>query len=437
MAIPQEPLEDHINRLRGKAHGNSISSTNIRGDCDRAREQLGAGHKLYQSSLVFYVRGESDKDLESQILDLTTQLATVHLKPVDPEDEVASLNTYLRWLPMNFDPELDKKNRWYTQFNYVQHLANLAPFFGRTRGTGHPGMSFFNRGGETFSFDPLNLDDRQANAHALFFGPTGAGKSATLNGALSQVMAIHRPRLFVIEKGNSFGLLGEYFQRKGMSVNRVKLAPGSGVSLAPFYEAHRLLESEEEAKRHHRDMADDGDEASLADAPDALVDEADDNDERNLLGEMGITARLMITGGDPKEEALFRRSDQRMVRDAIYRAAHRAVAEGRQCLTEDVRAGFQEIARDETTPERGRQRAYEMGEALGLFVDGFDGEVFNREGTPWPECDVTIIDLAHYADGGYDAQLALAVISITNVITALAEREQYSGRPIVQVIDEC
>jgi len=87
--------------------------------------------------------------------------------------------------------------------------------------------------------------------------------------------------------------------------------------------------------------------------------------------------------------------------------------------------------------QREFRRAYDMGEAMGLFCDGFDGEVFSRPGSAWPECDVTIIDLAHFAREGYEAQLALAVLSVTNMITNLAERDLYSGRPIVQVIDEC
>ena len=78
-----------------------------------------------------------------------------------------------------------------------------------------PGFSFFNRGGDTLTFDPLNKLDRTQNAHLLLFGPTGAGKSATLCAALSQLMAVHRPRLFIAEAGNSFGLLADFFAASG------------------------------------------------------------------------------------------------------------------------------------------------------------------------------------------------------------------------------
>src|SRR3546814_10653391 len=51
----------------------------------------------------------------------------------------------------------------------------------------------FNRGGGPITFDPLNRLDRQMNAHLFLFGPTGSGKSATLNNLLNQVTAIYRP----------------------------------------------------------------------------------------------------------------------------------------------------------------------------------------------------------------------------------------------------
>ena len=77
-----------------------------------------------------------------------------------------------------------------------------------------------------------------------------------------------------------------------------------------------------------------------------------------------------------------------------------------------------------------------MAEAMDIFCMGSDGDIFNREGTPWPEADITIVDLATYALEGYNAQLSIAYISLLNTINNLAERDQYKGRPIVKLTDE-
>jgi hypothetical protein len=66
----------------------------------------------------------------------------------------------------------------------------------------------------------------------------------------------------------------------------------------------------------------------------------------------------------------------------------------------------------------------------------FEAELFNREGCLWPEVDVTLIDLGHLAREGYEAQMALTMVSLTNAINNIAERDQYSGRDIVFTVDE-
>ncbi|MDN5485960.1 MAG: conjugative transfer ATPase, partial [Pseudomonas sp.] len=273
------------------------------------------------------------------------------------------------------------------------------------------------------SFDPLSRLDRAMNGHLLLFGPTGAGKSATLVTLLMQVMAVYRPRLYIVEAGNSFGLQGDYFATQGLSVNKVQLKPGASVSLAPFADAWRLVEQPDQV-------------ASLS------IDELDDEavasreDQRDVLGELEITARLMITGGEAKEEARLSRADRSLIRECILDAAQTCVAAGRQVLTRDVRDALLHVAADTHLPEKRRERAQEMGESIDLFCQGFEGELFDREGTPWPESDVTIVDLATYAREGYEAQMSISYISLMNTVNNLAERDQYLGRPIVMVTDE-
>lgn len=426
---PQDTLENDFNKLSKNAVGENTESGRVRQDVAQVKEYLGNRHKLYRAGITFLLRAGDLTTLNHKRVDLTNVLLGAGLQPVRPEFDVAPLNTYLRALPMCFNPETDKKH-WYTRLTWVQHLAGLLPVTGRETGTGNPGMSFFNRGGDTLTVDPLNKHDRSQNAHMLYFGPTGAGKSATLCATLSQLMAIHRPRLFIAEAGNSFGLLADYFESQGLSVNKVSIKPGSGVSLPPFSYAHKLVEDALTTLALDEN-----------DLPDIDADDDDDDDKRDYLGEMEISARMMITGGDAKEEHELKRADRAMIREALLMAARQTYDEGRQMLPADLQKALYTLSKDEGSDIRNEQRrakAAEMAESLGMFTQAgsFEAELFNREGSLWPEADVTLIDLGHLAREGYEAQMALTMVSLTNTINNIAERDQYSERDIVFAVDE-
>jgi len=427
VATPQDVLEAHLNHLSKKSVGETLASEQTRRDVQEARGLIGSAHKLYRGALAFYLRGHDLTQLDARGLQLVNAMLNAGLHPVREEDEVAPLNSYLRWLPCVFDPAADKR-QWYTQLMFAQHAANLAPVWGRSQGTGHPGITLFNRGGGPVTFDPLNRLDRQMNAHLFLFGPTGAGKSGTLNNLLNQVTAIYRPRIFIVEAGNSFGLFGDFAARLGLTVHRVKLAPGSGVSLAPFADAHRLVDMPSEVQTLDADALDeDRDQAPQT---------ADADEQRDVLGELEITARLMITGGEDKEEARMTRADRSLIRQCILDAAQRCATDQRTVLTRDVRDALRERARDSALPETRRVRLLEMADAMDIFCQGVDGEMFDRPGTPWPEADITIVDLATFAREGYSAQLSIAYISLINTVNNIAERDQFLGRPIICSTDE-
>ncbi|MBX9242940.1 conjugative transfer ATPase, partial [Klebsiella pneumoniae] len=103
------------------------------------------------------------------------------------------------------------------------------------------------------------------------------------------------------------------------TVNKISLRPGSGVTLPLFSDAWRLVEQ------------------AVTDAEPPEDEESDGDDQRDMLGEMEITARLMITGGEAKEDARLTRPDRAMIRQAIIAAAHTCYQEKRQTLTQDIR----------------------------------------------------------------------------------------------------
>lgn len=433
MIIPQDTLENYLNYLDGKSVGETAESEQTREDVSTAKTLLATGHKLFKSSLVIYLRGQDLPDLRSKFSHTCNLMQTAGILPLRDEEEQCALDAYLLHLPMAYDPLLDTKTK-FLRYTYAQHIANLAPVFGRATGTGNPGLNWFNRGGAPLTFDPLNLKDRKKNGHMLLLGPTGAGKSASLVTMIAQLLGIARPRIFIIEAGNSFGLLADYCAGQGLSVNKVALKPGAGVAIPPFADAHLLLQ---QARSPNKEALAD------LDTVETLTEEDQEGDEqRDIMGEMEIIAMLMITGGDEREVEKFDRADRRVIRDAILAAARTAVAANRQTLTGDVRDALLAIAHapgeegERSGESRRRIRAEYMSQCIDLFCDGFEGELFNREGELWPEVDVTLIDLATYAREGYSAQLAVAYTSIMNRINNLAEKYQYDDRPLIMITDE-
>ena len=415
---PQDQVANQVQRIKGASGFGETGANMAKSDAQEAERLMQSGLKLYPTIITYYIKGKDDQELNQREHELLTQLGNHGLAPISREADLLALDSYIRQLPMAYDPALDRRARR-TRLVWSDHLAALAPFHGRSRGTAHPGLVFFNRGGEPVTADPLHKADRKKNAHMVILGPTGAGKSAMLCYLVMQQLAAHRPRIFLIEAGNSFGLLGQYLQAHGISVNQVTIQPGAGVSLPPFSDAMKLLTNR-----------------FVSTEPDEDGEEEED-ERRDLMGEMELIATLMITGGEEKERARLMRADRNLIRQAILGAARHARETGtEQVLTEDVVAAFRRMARSgEMDPDRAK-RAAEMGESLELFTTGFDGEIFNRPGSPWPEADVTILDMGVLAREGYAAQLAVAYTSIMQHINDLVEREQHQARQNIVITDE-
>ena len=423
-ARPQDFTRNHIAQVKRAAVGDSAEAALTREDADVVEREMAHGNKLYPLSMACYVRGDHPKSLRAHVNQLNAILLPNGLQPILHEADLLALDSYLRNLPMAYDAALDKSRRR-SRLVFSRHTANLLPLYGRSKGTGHPGLVFFNRGAEPLVFDPLHRADRKKNAHMLIIGPTGAGKSALLVYLLQQMAAMYRPRIFIIEAGGSFSLLGQQFRAHGLRVNQVTLNPNTDVSLPPFADALRVLQKE----RQH----------PLREDPDAWVDDEldEEGDGRDILGEMEIAARIMITGGDEREDARLTRADRLLIRNAIFLAA-RAVKEkgGDQVLTHHVVAALQRIGHDDTLPEHRRNRALEMADGMALFCSGLAGHFFNRPGTPWPQADITILEMGILAREGYEDQLTVAYISMMSHINALVERCQHESRPTLVVTDE-
>lgn len=410
---PQDKVANHLASLHTSRGDDTTKAGIVKNDAQRAQTLQAEGLRLFPTLMTFYLCGQSARDLRQQENELASLLANYGMQPILREADLLPLNSYITALPFGYDARADRRARR-ARYVWSDHLAALAPLYGRSRGTGSPGILMYNRGGEAVTFDPLAATDRRKNGHMLIVGPTGAGKSALLVYLIMQAIAIHRPRIYLIEAGNSFGLLGDYLAQQGVNVQRYSLNPGTAITLAPFAEAIHL---------------------NGATGEDA--DAAEDDEQRDLLGELEIIATLMITGGDRKEQDALSRADRNAIRQCIIAASEHARHEERaEVLTQDVVAALRQRAADDTIEPFRRQRCSDMADSLELFTQGFDGQVFNQPGTAWPDAEVTILDLGVYAREGYGAQLAVAYTSIMQRITALVENEQHSSRQTLVITDE-
>lgn len=424
--LPQDVVENRIVQILNAAKGETAEALAADQDAKEALKWLSHGDYLFPTTITAFTRGADLHELQQRTNEVCALLLANGLHPVRDKDELLPLDTYIHQLPMNYEPTRDKLTRK-SRLVFSSDLANLLPFVGRSRGTSNPGLVFFNRGGEPLTFDPLNKADRAKNAFGVVLGPPGSGKSALMAYVLLQILAVYGARIYVIEKGGSFKLFGDFCRHFGLSVNQVTLHPKADVSLPPFSDAFEMLQREDSQRRALDDEA----------ALDASDNDDDDN-ERDLLGEMELKARIMITGGDVREEALMSRADRLTIRRAIIRAAQRKLASDNPSivLTQDVVAELHAIAEDEVSTPKRAERAKDMADAMALYCSGTAGHFFNREGIAWPEADVTILEMGLLAGVGYEDQLALGFMGLMNQINGVVERDQYAHRPTFVLTDE-
>lgn len=451
---PQHKIERHVENIRDRSRAKTATAMEAHAECERVLQHMVNGDKLFPMFMTLYLTGQDRAELDSAISEVNALLVPTGMRFVDPRQDLVPLDTFVRALPFNFDPDFDQRYMLRSRLTFASHVAALAPLYGRSRGTPHPGMWFWNRGGEPLFMDPLNKRDRKKNAHMLILGPTGAGKSATLNYQAMFSMAVHRPRLVIVDAGMSFDLLVQDMAAKGLSTHRVKLTMDCEESLPPFVHGARLLQDEEIMGSYHAaenqaklnaglpvDEAADG--TKIMATVDNVIDqeqgdaEEDVDEKRDLLGEMLIAAIMMITGGEQAEVARMTRADRYLVTRAILQAAIRAAKEHRKHpLTQDVAIALMAMHNDPTLSSHRQARAEEMGQSMMSFTQGLRGKLFNRYGADWPDADVTLVEMGTLTKDGYNDALAVAYTSLIDSVQSRGEAAQAEGRPLIMLTDE-
>ncbi len=420
---PQYQVLNHIAHVLRTAIGEGAESMITRETGEAAQRALAEGDKIYPLTQAFYLKAPDLTTLQRRLHRLHTLLVTHGIQPIADAHDLIALDSYIRHLPFNYEPPLERIRRR-GRLTFSTHIASLLPLYGRSIGTGRPGCVFFNRAGDLVTFDPLNRQDRKKNAHMLIVGPTGSGKSATVNAMLLHALAVHRPRIFIIDAGRSFDLFGDHCRTLGLSVHQVVLEPKAQVSLPPFAGALRLLDQPL--------ACDTG--LALAEAEEMAEEDAFDEAPIDPLGQMELTARIMVTGGEDDPLHRLSRGGRLILRKAILQAAKEVKGAGRpQVLTEDVAQALRTLPDIEA---HRKPEAEDMAEGLDLFCTGIQGQFFNREGWPWPQADITILELGLLAREGYEDSLACAYTSIMSHIQDFVERHQREGRATIVVNDE-
>ncbi|RMX08147.1 conjugative transfer ATPase [Corticibacter populi] len=448
---PQYKVQGRVERIRDASRAKTAVAMQTHAECEGVLQCMSTGEKLFPAYTVLYVTAADRKALDDVVNQASTSLTSSGMKLIDPRQDLVPLDEFIRGLPFNYDHAFDTKFLRRQRLIFASQLAAMLPVYGRARGTNNPGMWFWNRGGEPIWMDPLSKHDRKKNAHMLVFGPTGAGKSATLNYLSMLTMAVHRPRLVIVDAGRSFSLLMNYFAEMGLSTYSAELTSYSDVSLPPFVHALRLLDdpdvmgsylSAEQQARTNAGLPDDEAINKLAggdDVLDAAEDDEDDSElqKRDLLGEMLIAAIMMITGGETAEVARMGRADRYLISTAIIRAAMQCRDEGRaHPLAQDVALQLMGMNKDPSLSAVRQLRAEEMGQAMMPFTQGLRGRIFNRVGTDWPDVDVTLVEMGTLTQDGYGDAMALAYTSLIDAVQSRGERTQADDRPIIFLTDE-
>lgn len=436
----QSDVAMHLKRIHDSAVGRHAQAEKVKNEVNLAEKSLAEGDYLFPVTMAVYLKGQTLENLHTNEAYTEVLLNSNGFKVIT-DHELFPIDAYLRYLPMNYDFYFDKYNSYRSRYLLLTDIAKLLPFYGRSRGTENPGMVFFNRGGEPWTYDLMV--DKSKNAHLLLLGETGTGKSNLLNYLIAHDLALYNSRFFIIDAGGSFNLLGDYCASLGLTVNKIKIDLMSPVSLNPFAHGLRIIEQVEKIDSTHR-------EKYLINACEKLLQEQQDNSKkellqdeeepRDILGDMVLAALIMITGGEKKEEEMIRRSDRMLIMDAIINAAYFVQGEQRdQMIASDIVDAFERMALL-LNSDRDRdkiRRAREMADSMRYFTkDPVSSRFFNSIGTPWEPADVTIIDVGLFAREGYEAHRAIAFSGCMNNILALAESNQASNRAIKVVCDE-
>lgn len=464
-----EVLESVVD-LENKTQHNDDAAALTNEQCKITKKVLALGRKMHRTDMGVFIFGTDLAELNRFTDKVKIELInSLGLRAVSPENNLFPIESFIRHLPMVYDPALDNMRKR-GKYAWFDHCARLIPLMGRTRGaisrTRKVCFPFFNRRGELIFFDPLDYD---GNGHAVLLGPSGLGKSATLNKMIVELLLFKNARIFIAEAGESFDPLMDFLETEKMDVQRINIGTGhNSRPVAPLFNGKRardehllnlvkdermldeemkrmiailelqnlpyqwLIEKIEEAKSAYLRSQEQFDVAREK-------DESDKEEKKDYLGECMLISRLMVTGGNAKEDDEWRRQDDAIMTNAVIDAANIADALQDQIMTPlHLTKALQANSKLDDIDSDKKRRISLMSDNVSIYTKSVRGQIFNQQCEPFKKCDCLHVELGVAQREGNEDMLALSYLSLMNMINNLAETKASEGddRPIYVITDE-
>ncbi len=450
-------VEEHLTGIEGSGIGKSAIVKDIHANVARARLEIEKKNMLFRSVEAIYFKAETDEALKSMEVDLESLLTEVQLSLVDTKKEIYPKDLYLRFLPFNFNYAFDKKENFRSTYKYADDVARLLPIYGRSLGDGqNPLNIYFNRGGEPFIFDPLSRDFKMSNSHMAIVGTTGAGKSVLLNYMIMASSAVRNPRIVAMEVGGSFDITAKFLKHYGRDVKIMKFDRTKPMACNPYAESYKaldMIEKEEAAiAASHQDrhgVSQLGlteeiidkhviklDEEIKNRTQEASDEELNCEEDRDILNEMVVATRVMITQGNTKEEEKIDPTDLSLITRSLIDAMKWCRAnQVPQMLLSHLIEAMERIALEQSNPDmQGRLKQFAL--RLEYYTTGIRGQFINKVSSPFDDFDFLHIDFGFMQSESYKDLMNIVCISLLAKVLSLAEANKATGRPTEVYIDE-
>ena len=428
-----------------------------------AKDQVKRGNYLYRMYQGVYFSGDDLENVEEIERRISNIFSVSRINAIIHKDDLFPLDTFIKFLPFSFDVDYDKTVGFKSSYQYLDDIVRILPIWGRSRGDD---MSFchinYNRGGEVALCDFLSPTYKSYNSHHCIFGTTGSGKSVDLNYKILQYLAVHNARVVALEVGGSFDNTFDFVKKYGgRDCVQWKFDINNPMAVNPWGEWERALEQYEESERHRREIelkynsnvTDEQITEQIIDIESKKLEEIEKDlkkdekyqdvkntgdEARDYLNEFTVTAVIMITRADEKNQADMTYANKALIKKAIIRCLKNCKEKGvKQMLTSHLQKAFEEESEAQKL-EKNKNKLADFATSLDEYTQGIKSSFFNRESEKLNDFDFLHVDLTAFQDTSSNLDsVSLIVQSICSKVMAIAEATVNTGRPTILILDEC